>query len=1253
MFSTDTTSIRGSFATSRTGHNPRRRQRETSNDSLAVRHQGQSKRRKRSALEPETFEPLTTTAESKANGNGGIHHQSHGVPRGQSEASTERALSFRHRSSRRGESRRPGDAEGGVVLTKDDNYVVTEVPTIPDKLREMKSSERWNGDISTKYGYALAMTQNQALVWRYDVGGKPSDANRPSVIKLPYQSNNIRHPLPLGILVQDTSASELALLVVIPITGRVVYWESVSNAASVDLVSQKRQGLQGTIAGLMSGEIITKITEAELDGFILTMSSGRVAHLAVRDNGGKPAIVTQYLRGNGIQTVGFLGGLKSVFSTANWKRDIAAVKALPSNVRSQSEVVVATTKGVFQVWDLTTRGPKSLAFESNARDDLLMECRASGPTNEESLEVLDFSFYPGARHDKNGGRGYRLLILCVSTTDDRSSKATYTLHDLIIRNGSTRAKAVYPMKGYSTLYPAEEKQKPSLFLPDIADTAFVTFDTSVVLMNVAEYEESPTTQLRVEAAVIPDPFQATIDFRKGVGFHIVGCNSELPNKSSGESSCLLLVHGYGMIRILCLPAKDGQSASERTAVTAKANIEQAIFFGSVPRNPLDFSGRPETFHDRKAIEKAAIEINDSILDSSSSYLPQTTPSMEHQLEMRAAALADLIKYLTRNEARLSKLTRWKLLWSAEKMASARAVWASYNELLSHQENILAMPQLLNMLSEKLKHENQPDKGETDIVRHYLIHDVGNIEWIIPWAQNVIELLYKQGRTNAVNMVTYTSQGCSLQIALLETAYAFREDSANLYGIDKRKIEDGVYKDDYESLPEFWTSILRGIQGVKLQIEVSRELVCAHDTTVGDEDSPSVAALLKLGAYNPRLIDLFCRTGEERCLWLGSQTNSQDQAEARMFRKFCHSVRLTMITKLVEIHQPHEAIKLAEKYGDMRALVETLFKSTLAALKEINSGNLSDDDEDDQQHTLESNKELETSFFHKYDAPWAEAFYEKLISIEDYAGLMNNLRGTRQLLTQFLRSRPQYAKLSWMNEITEERNYSKAAAALKSAESLEDGLWAKKIELSISKLAILAAGEQDGDLELSFKEAKEIDRTLVPIKIQEQLSNYVRYVIEGAIDDGAAVQLAMSSLGHGFVNGKPTFHGILKQNITKVISHQALNSEELIDTLTLIDENTQNPDSEDFANTRFFHAIRLLEACPDQTPESYALQENIIWRRCLIQDDWEKLNRTEKKTDEEAIAAMDATALFKTLKAGFRHGIFNSLLFPIVSHEHDS
>lgn len=1100
---------------------------------------------------------------------------------------------------------------------------------------------KWHGDISPSLGYALAMTQSQAIVWRYAQGTMSAEQVKPLNIKLLHPSNNSRHPLPLGILV-PTSA-EPALLVVMPMSGKIAYWESLTSAASVDSNRQKQQSIQGAVSGMMSGEFITKITEAEPHAFVLTLSTGRLVHLIVSDPQGKPSIKVQYLRDHGAQSGGVFGSLRGVFSNAGWRKDVAAVRAGNSWQRGQRYVVVATSKGSFQTWDLSWNGTHSLVNDVDAKDDLLHALIEGAEVfhddKEHVFELLDFTVlsWPGpgnqaAGMSKNGG--CKLLTL---TGLKGAESSRYALIALTLAAGSVTIDVVHPITCYTSSLPADTQFQPQVLVPEPGQVAFIMFEKSIVLVSLLGVAETPSSQLQMEAHTLPDPFQDTLGFRSTKPYRIVGCASESNVRSHAQSSCILMIYGFGLVRISALPMREGQSALDRATVTAKTKLEQAVFFSNLPQDLLDFSPRPEISFEQQEVEAAALSVSHSIMSSTSVYMPTISPSMEQQLQQRSTALADLNKHLRQYYPPLSRVTRWKLLWNAEKMAAAKALWRSYNLIVSNQnrssndQSVLA--ELIESLHESLKTENQPEHHETDGVRHWFIHDVWRLEYIIPWAQNMVELMFETAvednkRIEPAIQARLVSEANDIQLSSLETAFQFREANIAAYGLKDEAMIDGVLLRGYEDLPEIWTSTGNIVERVKTMTDISRELACLDEDDDANEGDPLPDLVLKLAADNPRQVQICCQTYIERFRWLQSRPEAEAKEAGEKLKQAYFAVRRALFKSLPDVGQPEKAIHLAEKYCDMEALADIIEGEMLSA---------------DSDETVRLLEERIYSYFVTFGTKWSNAFFKKHLDGGKAVGILNGNANFKKHLTQFLRHHPEYAKLGWIHEAASEQNYVAAAKDLQLAQKQETNLWSQKVSLSLSKLSLLAAVGQGQvkDKRAAQNSTQSVDDQLAVLAIQERLCNYVKPAVRNALDGDAEVDLALQKYGSS-VEGKSTLRHNLERHFRKMLALEALPPQDLIETLTLIGGGGAPPNNKGFMDARFFYAFKVLRLASSELGDSglKELQERFIWRRCMIQDNWKDINRTEHKADAQAEVETAATALFKTLREGFRTGFWD-------------
>ena len=1064
---------------------------------------------------------------------------------------------------------------------------------------------------------------------------------RPLSIKLLHPSTSPRQPLPLGMLVPTSTAP--ALLIVMPTTGKVTYWECLSSAASFDYLRQKQQSVEGTISGMLSGENVVKIIEAEPRGFVLLFSTGRLAHMVVNDPQGKPSINVQFLRDKGAQSGSVFGSLKGVFGSAAWRKDVVAVRAAGSSQRGQRYIVIVTSKGSFQIWDFNWNGTHTLIYDIDARKDFLKALTEGAdvfPDREvHQCEVLDITILPSGSTGKEVGKmrengACKLMTLTVLKGQDFP---TFTLVGLTLSNGSVTIDVVHPISCYKASISRDTEFRPQVLVPEPAQTAFVIFEKSIVLVSLVEIEETPSSQLQMEANTLPDPFQDAIDFRKTKPYRSVGCASEVNDRGHTQSSCILMIYGFGLIRIITLPMKEGQSALDRGTVTAKMKIEQAVFFGHLQQDLLDFTPRPEIIFTHEEIESAALSVSHSIMSSSSPYVPALGPSMDQQLQKRSTALADLNQHLRQHYAPLSRLTKWRLLWNAEKMAAAKAIWRCYNAAVLKQSrnpeerNILA--DLIESLHETLKTENQPERHETDGVRHWFIHDVWRLEYILPWAQNMIELLYKESvedgqELDQATQATYVSEANDIQLTGLETAFEFRAANAASYGLQDESMIDGVLLRGYEDLPDIWTSTADILSSVKNLTDLSRELTYLNADVEGNPGEPSPELIIKLASDNPRQVQICCQTYIERFRWLQSRPNQEHKAAGEELMRSHFEVRKILFASLSDVAQPEEGIRLAEKYRDMDALVAIIDQEMESA---------------ESEEVIPLLEERIHSYFIKFGTIWANAFFTKHLVGRRAIDVLDNNAHFKQHLTDFLRRYPTYAKLGWINEISSEQNYAAAADNLQLVQKQETSVWNRKIALSMRKLAIIAAGAKGKVNEKSAKAAiLEVDDTVAVLAVQGRLSHYVKSAIGDALDAQAEVDLAMQRYAANFVKDKPTVRKRLEQDLSRLIANQTLPVDNLIDVLTLLDDEKLYPDDEGFMDARFLSALRVLSLDASRGTESgrTELLEKIIWRRCLIQDDWGAINRTELKDDTQVEVETGITSLFKTLKEGYRIGFWN-------------
>ena len=1004
---------------------------------------------------------------------------------------------------------------------------------------------------------------------------------------------------------------------------------------------------------MLTGETITEIINAEPAGFILAFSHGRVAHLTVRDQMGRPGIGIQFMRKYGLGAVsGLLGSIRNAFG-GDRRKGIAAVKAGRS-AKGQRDVVIATADGLLEFWNANLSLGNSLSQEINIKDEIL-ECLGHYLPNEASnnfqFTILDFTFVPTSQQSqelvKQGD--YQVTAGMLLVASSHRNITAYYLISLDILHISARVKAVYPVKCYNAPLSKSTKWRPRLCLPAPGQLAFILFETAVVLFSLAKVEESPSSQLLLERNALPDPFQDCIKFQDDAIYRVLGCAYEDSDGQNHHPACVIAAQGFGLIRVTSVAPEGLMEDPEEARITTKSKIEQAVFFGTIRQNPFDLTSTAGQELLEDEIGDAALEISDEILGSSSKYLPKMTPSLDQQMRLRAKALEDLVLHLEKHYKPLSRTTRWRLLWNAEKLAAAQAMWKIQEEIQKRQpkdrEECL-MQYVLLAIHEKNKTKPEATKGERDRVRHWLIHDPSRIEHFLNMLVHAFDELQKEEITDPRLLADYYREANDLWIAVYDAAFKFREDNAPLYGLGDDVIQDGVLLTGYSGLPYFWTSSQDPLHWGQVLVSKTCKFLREWWDYSGNnkQDKPPQETLLHLAHRLPGSVELLSR------LFIEDTTCVKENADMTDVKKKskAESDKTEHLRYLIMAIAPFDnmpaAIALTEKLGDTSLLVklnldyiktsvrvsQAEHNPTAADLKQLEKKI-----KDIQDHT--------ETYFDLFGDKWAFAHFQQMVQ-DGEIGLM--LRGAQTedkkqpYLTRYLQTAKRFGKVSWINDVIGEHNYLRASNTLDHvAESQELDVWSKKTELSLAKLADLAAqerGQKPVDKLVAPSMAR-YDDALSLLDIQDQVLAHVFPMVKDAIDAKAAYEIALDTFGKRVVGTKPSAtKGLLSDSLEALLAKRTMPPESLVDLLTLLDPvEFGGPEDEDpgIVGHEFFLALQVIDAMPEAGAKSSSRRDalqRLVWRRAMVRDDWILLNETASKDDAQVEGEMSQSALFGVL-----------------------
>ncbi|KAE8132271.1 Non-repetitive/WGA-negative nucleoporin C-terminal-domain-containing protein [Aspergillus pseudotamarii] len=1104
--------------------------------------------------------------------------------------------------------------------------------------------------------YALAMTHSHAIIWLYSIAtSSPSPADV-FTISIPEPFREPNGPIPLGILLSSVTAGIPGLMIIAPDTGKIIYWETVSCAASLGLARQKQRAIQGCIPNLLSGEHITDLVNGEPSGIIVTLSSGRVAHITVRDPQGKPTVTVYFLRNtSGLGRIGFFGGIRNVLGGGFSRKDLAAVRAGDSHQRGQRDIIIATSGGLFEIWDTHWNNGSILKKQFDITNDLChhLDTENSNRSDDSNIKILDFTLMPAG----SNVRGLRASasvpswhLLLLVTQSEMGSQSMSLVQVNLAEQVHILSTHPIDLHGAST----DLDSKPKLYLPKPGDTAFVLMNHSVVLLFLTPGKDQSAQHQQ------PRAFQDSISFRSGKAFEILGSGVE--DKSDENCpACLIMVRDFGIIRITALPQHNSCS-TECVRITAKQKIEQAIFYGTMLGNPLNLNNKSSLDFSVMDIEQAALEICRELLQSRSNFIPVTAISLEQNLRSRAKALDDLACLLMHQNKSLGQQTWWELLWGAEKLAAQRAMWKieeSSKKLKGKGPTFLA--HVINSMSDKFKTRVEKQDGEVDSVRNWFLYDTFQMEHVVPWIFNAIKPKKGHSSRQGRKMSEQILEASELSLAVLETAFRFRDEHASRYGIRDGYLEDGLLVTGFKGLPEFWTSqnfsYVETGHLLDLELDSCRAWIQQATSVI---EAPESLTVKRIAGNAARQLYVLGQMHYERVRWLSAQEDPKLVDEGIATEQTHVKLRKWRLFKLAGIGRLEDAITLAEKFRDMSALVELIIELQDQTKSEILPPNSRNDTSDPISYDSDHLNKKISLYFEKFGESWANAFFTRQISMRQ-SGILFAMRRFQPFITRFLRKDVAYSRLGWVNDVIGENDYSAAAQSLeKLAIGGESDLWSHRVELSLAKLAKLATWEETNTPSHSgfHSEIRHLEDLSEIDAVQELIYAYISPALQGAIDQRAEVDLAIDHFGKRVTEDRPSLHELLSEALTKVVTRQIIDTHQLVDILTLMDSDQASKYGQsELSGKEFYLALRVIRlgTYAQRDSLSHITMQKLVWRRCMIKDNWVATGRAAENMDNGSEPFLYDTALFRTLGLCLRDrynedASYASLYIPTSPHD---
>ncbi|KAI0505977.1 Non-repetitive/WGA-negative nucleoporin C-terminal-domain-containing protein [Xylaria bambusicola] len=1176
-------------------------------------------------------------------------------------ATPRQELSVRSKKSRQGDRLHKGD--GTTLLSTNIAFDVRKLPALPERIK-LDISSRQHGFVDTSIGFALSLTHTHAVVWPYTA---PALSPESFTFTLPYPSKHATDPLPLGLLVSPSaSSSEPGLVVVMPTSGKITFWESISSATTLDFMRQQRTGVEDSISGMCSGERVIQLINVEAAaGFILAFSTGRIAYLSVRDAQGRPKVSVQFLRTSlGPSSGGFLGSIRNVLSHSALQGDIAAVRAGRSSKQGECTVVAATSKGRINSWRIHRGGHHDLLAELDVRSAIFDAIRhtdeKSSALASDSFKIIDFCFVPKGMSSKYTEMSKlrqlppaddRQHLLLLTSLDDKHL-CRYSLVEMLIQNGHPQDSPidigmVRSISSFTTPPDPHALARPRLYLPKPNVIAFLVFDHATVVASVAQPPETPDSQIMEDNHVLPADFEDIIDLRRDPALEIVGSGSEEPQIYDNEDNeirpariktknptAVLLVRGVGIMRVAITDCQRFASMAP-PKLTAKIKLEQAVFFGIKDDNPLVFDVQHNIRFSDREYGEAALALSEDILASTGPHLAPLAARLDDNIKDRVRFLHTIMTHINRIGVNLDRSTKWQLIWNAEKMHVAGTLWRKHEEFL-HMRPATSKKTIVAEIVEYIRSEekSKPDraKGETDELRHWFIHDIHRMELFIAWAYQVIKHNSK-AKLDTVSLTRLTYEASDIYNSTIRDAYTFRQAHLELYGLKREKLNHGILEGDYSGLPTPWTANKFVANNVKRQVELVTEWVKHPDESHTEEQKDQITRMRQL---LPEMTEIYLSVLQELTRWNLASGDSKLISEGQKYEEVYNEDRHNKVVSLAQSNNWEAAIKIAETHRSLHALAEVLTREIDLLRDELSSSDISPSQAEKIESRMTEKEKKVRDCFDTYGEDFAFPFYDYLFATYGVDALLE-YEGDKKYKTIYLRTKPELAKISWINDIVGEEDIDHAANTLLDLGlAREQQVWNKKIELSLGKLARMAECSRPASKasvaiqEVSINGTTEdarvdaIDKELAIINIQDEFyETQIRPVIKVALDEASEPRLVQDAFGLQCPKKYKILAQLFDDAMKRLLKHEALDPLTLIDLLTMV---TLPPETKENIADQFFLAIQV--ASNGLRGDERYQAERLIWRRCFLREDWTSINNTSMKDDEETMDVLGQTDLFQ-------------------------
>ncbi|KAF7363465.1 Methyltransferase type 11 [Mycena sanguinolenta] len=965
-----------------------------------------------------------------------------------------------------------------TIYAKSDELSVSFYASLPVEVKQLPEdfyAEAYSGVIDTLTGFALVASGQTCFVWQHAqaVKGTPTCY----IFACP-QDNDTSNP-PFHELVPYTAAREPGLILV-SLSGEIRFWDSIG----IGLAGG--QNYSTTELNLSSDEVVTNLLRVDPQTYVLSTSSGLLFRLVLTSAGGKHHLTAHAFSrpSSGLSLARLIPSFFSASSSGSQPLtpeigNISSI-ALGGQTPTGGKELWALVDTRVQRWEMKTEGWEEPLLDEEIAEVARSALRtAFGSSVEEDDSQLDLELVDIAID----GEGKLVILVSYAGTSDEQS------HTAMDVGGIRRIYALVRLSYLGEVFKVDGVQK-------------VPYQST----SASGAPVHPRIQVLLEGQLVSVQFGDAValcardsDYRDRIELKSATDRTLGVGVVQNESALLILTAAtmvkaqIDMDKVLVFNSETGR------ANLIKSIMTQAIVYGSIPDNPLQFSFPPGV--DAESLMQGAEQLSKAVLQSDPEVV-RSNPDLSAQLTGRKERLSWLIHFINDNAVLLKK-----------KLYAGYQLWAQHNEVLT-PESVLSEAVELYMDSVREGHYE-------DIVRAFFRLHVGDIGLLLP---QVTDVAAKLARSNGRDLAEILPEANRVVLTVLTSAVEYRDYNLGVYGILLPMIDP-------------WTS----------SPAVIDVILGLFESTTRVLDSTPAGVFLERNSYAnsqlPELATVLFASIQERLNWLTSSVAAERpgiEHEKNELKQRFDLLRPDILETLRKHGHAATAFMLAEQYRDF---------SSLAALCH-------------QDEVYPSHKNPNALRIQNYIDKFKEEFTTELYRWYIQHGELRVMFSQDDMQTaymdKFFAAHPD-PSISWIHDLGQ-RRYEAAATALLSESESASQLKAKHLMLSIGKLAHLAHVQETGEIADDYL-LDNFHNDLDFVSVHQALLDEFKPILD-SLRGRQSLEAQIDAIVKGEalrLSDQKALTLIFKDLVRQLLQGHALSLEDTVDVLTLKDNTTSVED----------------------------------------------------------------------------------------------